>query len=187
MNRRSTMRLVTLTAATGLALASLTACSSGDGGGGEGGGDGEVTITWWHNGTTGPLPQVWEEVAQEFEADHPGVNVEQTGYQNEELQRTLIPNALAAGDPPDLFEVWPGGELRDQVENGYLMPLDDEIPDTIESVGAAVNPGRSTARPTPSRSPSASRASGTTPTCSSRRASTRRRRRSTSSSTSSSS
>lgn len=138
MNRRSTTRLVTLTAATGLALASLTACSTGDGG--SEGGDGEVTLTWWHNGTTGPLPEVWEEVAQEFEAENPGINVEQTGYQNEELQRTLIPNALAAGDPPDLFQVWPGGELRDQVENGYLMPLDDEIPDTIESVGATINP-----------------------------------------------
>ncbi|GGI43651.1 sugar ABC transporter substrate-binding protein [Agromyces flavus] len=132
------MRFVTLTAATGLALASLTACSAG--GGADDGGDGDVTITWWHNGTTGPLPDVWEEVATEFEEAHPGVTVEQTGYQNEELQRTLIPNALAAGDPPDLFQVWPGGELRDQVENGYLMPLDDEIADTIESVGATVNP-----------------------------------------------
>lgn len=139
MNRRSTKRLVTLAAATGLAVASLTACSAGDGGD-QGNDGGDVTLTWWHNGTTGPLPDVWEEVAQEFEAEHPGVTVEQTGYQNEELQRTLIPNALAAGDPPDLFQVWPGGELRDQVENGYLMPLDDEIPDTIESVGATVNP-----------------------------------------------
>jgi raffinose/stachyose/melibiose transport system substrate-binding protein len=139
MNRRSTMRFVTLTAATGLALASLTACSAG-GGADDSGDGGDVTITWWHNGTTGPLPDVWEEVATEFEEAHPGVTVEQTGYQNEELQRTLIPNALAAGDPPDLFQVWPGGELRDQVENGYLMPLDDEIADTIDSVGATVNP-----------------------------------------------
>ncbi|MRX44593.1 ABC transporter substrate-binding protein [Agromyces kandeliae] len=137
MNRRSTTRLVTFAAATGLAVASLTGCA---GGGGDEGGDGEVTLTWWHNGTTGPLPEVWEEVATEFEESHPGVTVEQTGYQNEDLQRTLIPNALAAGDPPDLFQVWPGGELRDQVENGYLMPLDDVIPDTIDSVGATVNP-----------------------------------------------
>ena len=100
----------------------------------------DVTITWWHNATSGPLPAVWEEVAAEFEAANPGVTVEQTGYQNEDLQRTLIPNALAAGDPPDLFQVWPGGELRDQVENGYLMPLDDVIADTISSVGATVNP-----------------------------------------------
>lgn len=137
MNTRSRMRLVAGFAATGLAMGALAGCA---GGGGDTGDDGDVTLTWWHNATSGPLPAVWEEVAAEFEAANPGVNVEQTGYQNEELQRTLIPNALAAGDPPDLFQVWPGGELRDQVENGYLMPLDDSIADTITSVGATVNP-----------------------------------------------
>ncbi|MFF2371119.1 ABC transporter substrate-binding protein [Agromyces sp. NPDC058110] len=136
MNRRSTRRLAALAAATGIAVASLTGCAAG--GGSDEGGD--VTLTWWHNATSGPLPAVWEEVAADFEASHPGVKVEQTGYQNEELQRTLIPNALASGDAPDLFQVWPGGELRDQVENGYLMPLDDVLGDTITAVGATVNP-----------------------------------------------
>ena len=135
MNRRST-RLVALGLSAGLAAVALAGCAPSSG---DGEGDG-VTITWWHNATSGPLPAVWEEVANEFEEAHPGVTVEQTGYQNEELQRTLIPNALASGDAPDLFQVWPGGELRDQVENDYLMPLDDAIPDTISSVGATVNP-----------------------------------------------
>jgi len=135
MNRRST-RLVALGLSAGLAAVALAGCAPSSG---DGEGDG-VTLTWWHNATSGPLPAVWEEVANEFEEAHPGVTVEQTGYQNEELQRTLIPNALASGDAPDLFQVWPGGELRDQVENEYLMPLDDAIPDTISSVGATVNP-----------------------------------------------
>ncbi|MRG61168.1 extracellular solute-binding protein [Agromyces sp. CFH 90414] len=136
MNRRST-RLVALGVTAGLTALTLAGCSpSGDGGDG----DGDVTLTWWHNATSGPLPDVWEEVATEFEEAHPGINVEQTGYQNEELQRTLIPNALAAGDPPDLFQVWPGGELRDQVANDYLMPLDDVLGDTIDSVGATATP-----------------------------------------------
>jgi raffinose/stachyose/melibiose transport system substrate-binding protein len=134
MNRRSIGRLATLAAVSALAVGTLAACS-GDGGGDASDG-GDVTITWWHNATSGPLPAVWEKVATDFEAAHPGVKVEQTGYQNEDLQRTLIPNALAAGDPPDLFQVWPGGELRDQVANGYLQPLDDAIPDTVSSVGA---------------------------------------------------
>ncbi|MEZ3159011.1 extracellular solute-binding protein [Microbacterium sp. BWT-B31] len=139
MNKRSAMRYAAGVAAAGLAVGMLAGCAGG-GGDGADNGDGNVTITWWHNATSGPMPAVWEEVAQEFEDAHPGVTVEQTGYQNEELQRTLIPNALAAGDPPDLFQVWPGGELRDQVANGYLMELDDVIPDTISSVGATVNP-----------------------------------------------
>jgi raffinose/stachyose/melibiose transport system substrate-binding protein len=138
MNRRSTTRLLAGLAASGIAIGGLAGCSAS---GGDEGGDGDgVTITWWHNATSGPLPAVWEEVATEFEDANPGVTVEQTGYQNEELQRTLIPNALAAGDPPDLFQVWPGGELRSQVENGYLMALDDEVGDAIESVGATGGP-----------------------------------------------
>lgn len=136
MNARSRTRVAAGIAAAGIAAGALAGCA----GSGEPSGDEGVTITWWHNATSGPLPAVWEEVAAEFEAANPGVTVEQTGYQNEELQRTLIPNALAAGDPPDLFQVWPGGELRDQVANGYLQPLDDSIGDTIASVGATVNP-----------------------------------------------
>jgi len=141
MNTRSRMRVFAGLAAAGLAAGALAGCAGSGGDSGDSGDSGdEVTITWWHNATNGPLPDVWAEVAAEFEEANPGVKVEQVGYQNEELQRTLIPNALAAGDPPDLFQVWPGGELRDQVANGYLMPLDDVIPDTIDSVGATVNP-----------------------------------------------
>ncbi|MCR2784846.1 MULTISPECIES: extracellular solute-binding protein [unclassified Microbacterium] len=135
MNTRSRTRIAASIAAAGLAVGALAGCTGG--GNAEESGDG-VTLTWWHNATNGPLPDVWEEVATEFEEANPGVTVEQTGYQNEELQRTLIPNALAAGDPPDLFQVWPGGELSDQVSNDYLMPLDDLIPETIESVGTTV-------------------------------------------------
>ncbi len=57
-----------------------------------------------------------------------------TGYQNEDLQRTLIPNALQSGDAPDLFMVWPGGEVRAQAEAGYLMDLTDVASDTIADV-----------------------------------------------------
>src|SRR6478752_1083328 len=100
MNTRSRMRLVAGFAATGLAIGALAGCagSTGDSDGdGDSGGD-DVTITWWHNATSGPLPAVWEEVAAEFEEAHPGVTVEQTGYQNEELQRNLIPLDDAIGD-----------------------------------------------------------------------------------------
>lgn len=148
MNRRRFQRVVAGFAAAGVTLGALAACGGdsadtaapGAGEGGESGSAEEVTITWWHNATSGPMPAVWEQVAADFEANNPGVTVEQTGYQNEELQRTLIPNALASGDGPDLFQVWPGGEIRDQVANDYLMPLDEAIPDTIASVGPTVNP-----------------------------------------------
>ncbi|WP_022889524.1 ABC transporter substrate-binding protein [Agromyces italicus] len=135
MNRRSTMRLVTLTAATGLAVAALTGCTAGGGGEGEAG---DTTITWWHNGTGDPLKSFWEEVASEFESENPGVKVEVEAFQNEDLQRTLIPNALQAGGDaaPDLFMVWAEGEIKAQVEAGYLEDLSG-LTGVIESVGTA--------------------------------------------------
>jgi len=136
MNRRSITRVAAALVTAGVAASMLAGCAGGSGGDDA---DGKVTITWWNNATSGPLPAVWEQVAKDFMKEHPNVVVKQTGYQNEDLQRTLIPNALAAGDPPDLFQTWGGGETRDQVNNDYLMPLDDLIPDTIKSVGATVN------------------------------------------------
>lgn len=141
MNRHSMARLVAVAAATAAGALVLAGCASGTPGPtGEPTAGEPVTITWWHNATSGPMVQVWADVAQEFMDANAGVTVEQTGYQNEELQRTLIPNALAAGDPPDLFQVWPGGEIRDQVASGYLLELDDVIPETIASVGGSVAP-----------------------------------------------
>ena len=57
----------------------------------------QVTIRMWHNGTADPLKGIWDKAARDFEASHPGVTIEATGYQNEELQRTLIPTSSRSG------------------------------------------------------------------------------------------
>ncbi|WP_308796952.1 ABC transporter substrate-binding protein [Agromyces silvae] len=134
MNRRST-RLVTLAAATGLAVAALTGCTAGDGGDSDG-----TTIVWWHNGTGEPLLGLWEDVAAEFEEANPGVTVEVQAYQNEELQRTLIPNALRSGSGVDLYQSWGAGELAAQVEAGYVMDLTDDVQAEVDALGAVVAP-----------------------------------------------
>lgn len=137
MNRARITRVGAIAAASALAIGGLTACSASENGGS---GDGEVTITWWHNATSDPQKAMWEEVAAEFEAANPGVKVEVTGYQNEDLQRTLIPNALASGDAPDIFMVWPGGEVRSQAEAGHLKDLTEVMADTIAEYGGTVKP-----------------------------------------------
>ena len=131
-NRTKRLGAVSLVAASALVLAG---CS----GGGTGDGD-EVTITWWHNATSDPLQGLWADVAAEFEEANPGVTVEVTGYQNEDLQRTLIPNALQSGDAPDVFMVWPGGEVRSQAEAGYLKDLTEPLADEISAFGGVVKP-----------------------------------------------
>ena len=64
--------------------------------------DEPVTITWWHNGTGEPLLGLWQAVADEFEELHPNVTVDVQAFQNEEMQRTLLPNALRSNDPPEV-------------------------------------------------------------------------------------
>jgi raffinose/stachyose/melibiose transport system substrate-binding protein len=126
----------------------LAACGGNneEGGGGEAttGGDGgageEVTITWWHNGTGEPLLGLWEDVAAEFEEAHPGVTVDVQAFQNEELQRTLIPNALRSNDPPDVFQQWGAGELAAQVAAGYVRDITDDVAEEIEAIGGTMSP-----------------------------------------------
>ena len=135
MNKRSIMRLLAVGATAAVAAGTLAGCSAA----GPSEGD-DVTITWWHNATSDPLQGLWADVAAEFEEANPGVTVEVTGYQNEDLQRTLIPNALASGDAPDMFMVWPGGEVRAQAEAGYLKDLTEVAADTAAELGGTVKP-----------------------------------------------
>ncbi len=136
MNKARITRAGAVAAATALAVGGLTACTTDN----ANSNDGDVTITWWHNATADPQKAMWEEVAKEFEEANPGVKVEVTGYQNEDLQRTLIPNALASGDAPDIFMVWPGGEVRSQAEAGHLLDLTDVLSETIAEYGGTVKP-----------------------------------------------
>jgi raffinose/stachyose/melibiose transport system substrate-binding protein len=135
MNKRSIKRWVATGAISAVALAGLTACNTAapeD--------DGPVTLTWWHNATSDPLAGFWEDVAAEFEADHPNVTVEVSGFQNEELQRTLIPNALRSGDAPDLFQQWGAGELAAQVRAGQVKDISADVTDEIAAIGGTVAP-----------------------------------------------
>jgi raffinose/stachyose/melibiose transport system substrate-binding protein len=134
MNKSRTTRLGALVAASTVAFLGLAGCTAS-------GGDGDgITLTWWHNATSDPQMGIYEDVAAEFEEAHPGVTVEVTGYQNEDLQRTLIPNALQSGDAPDVFQVWPGGEVAAQAEAGYLKDLSEPLADEIAAYGGVVKP-----------------------------------------------
>jgi raffinose/stachyose/melibiose transport system substrate-binding protein len=102
-------------------------------------GSGEpVTLTWWHNGTADPLLGYWQKVANDFEKAHPNVKIEISAVQNEELQKTKIPNALRSDDPPDLFQQWGGGELAAQVDAGKVMDISDQVADILPQLGGSV-------------------------------------------------
>lgn len=120
-----------------MATALLAACSggsdAGDGGdGGSGGEGGDVTLTFWHNSTTGPGKEYWDETAAQFEEANPGVTVEIQSIQNEDMDGKLQ-TALNSGDAPDIFMARGGGKLADIVEAGQALDLTDLIDPEVES------------------------------------------------------
>ncbi|MFJ8579632.1 ABC transporter substrate-binding protein [Micromonospora sp. NPDC093277] len=97
-----------------------------------------VTLTWWHNASQdGPGKTYWEKVAKDFSALHPTVKIEIEAIETNQLQRTRLPAALLTSDPPDIFQAWGGGEIREQVEADYLKDITDQVKGEVANIGSA--------------------------------------------------
>ena len=143
----STRRARAALAALATTTLVASACSGGNGNGEQPTDDvpydSPVTLVWWHNASEeGPGKAYWQKVADDFMALHPTVTIEIEAIQNETLQRTRIPAALQAGaPPPDIFMVWGGGEIREQVRDGdYLKDLTPYLDDAFLSNMIALDP-----------------------------------------------
>lgn len=133
MTTRSRMRVFAALGAAGLAAAALSACAAGDGGSG----DGSVSMTFWHNSTTGPGQEFWNTAAADFEKENPGVTIDVQAVQNEDMDGKLQ-TALNSGDAPDIFMARGGGKLAAVAQAGQAMDLTDKISDeTRAAVGDA--------------------------------------------------
>ncbi|WP_136040550.1 MULTISPECIES: extracellular solute-binding protein [unclassified Microbacterium] len=118
--RRSLISAAAIAAVGTLALSGCTA-STPDGGGG-----GDAAMTLWHNSTTGPGVEFWEQTVADFEKDNPGVTIEIQSIQNEDLDGKLQ-TALNSGDAPDIFLQRGGGKMAAMVKAGQLKDLTDSI------------------------------------------------------------
>ncbi|KTS64725.1 sugar ABC transporter substrate-binding protein [Microbacterium testaceum] len=126
-------------AGAALAVAGTLTLGGCAGGGAGQNADGSVTLTLWHNSTTGDGKKYWEDTAAAFEAANPGVTVEIQAVQNEEMDGKLQ-TALNAGDAPDLFMARGGGKLADIVAAGQVMDLTDKISaDAKSALGTSLN------------------------------------------------
>lgn len=126
---------------TVIAALALSACGGGTdpGNNGGGGGDGQpVTLSFWHNSTTGPGKAHWEEVTKAFSDENPHVSWDIQVIQNEDMDGRLQ-TALNSGDAPDMFMARGGGKLADMVEAGQIMDVTDVINDeTRKAYGDAI-------------------------------------------------
>ncbi|WP_434739659.1 ABC transporter substrate-binding protein [Micromonospora sp. SH-82] len=88
--------------------------------------DGPQSINWWHIQNTEPMLPVWAAMAQTYRDTHPNVTIEVQPLENEAFKARLT-TATQAGSPPDLFQSWGGGVLRQQVEAGLVKDLTDDV------------------------------------------------------------
>ncbi|MDR6200284.1 raffinose/stachyose/melibiose transport system substrate-binding protein [Microbacterium sp. SORGH_AS428] len=131
-----TKKLLVGAAALAMSALALAGCSGG-GDGGDSGGD--VTLTFWHNSTTGDGKQYWVDTAAAFEKANPGVKIEIQSIQNEEMDGKLQ-TALNSGDAPDIFMARGGGKLADVVKAGQAMDLTDGLSQaTKDAMGGSLS------------------------------------------------
>ncbi len=127
------------TRAAGLAaLCAVTLMTAACGGDDSASGDGDAdTITWWHNSNNEPGKGYYEQVAKDFEADHPGVDVQISAMAHEDMVDKLEA-AFQSGDVPDIYMERGGGELADHVEAGLVRDLSEDASAEIDKLGGSV-------------------------------------------------
>jgi len=71
--------------------------------------------------------RVWDDIAAQFEATHPGVEVEMN-YQDDDLYQTIgLPNLLAGRNAPDIYFEWTGARMAQRYADGYGADLTEAV------------------------------------------------------------
>lgn len=85
-------------------------------------GSGATKLVWWHISTAEDQRAIWEQMAQEFVAQNPNVSIEITVLENEAFKAKLA-TAMQSGSPPDIFQSWGGGVLKQYGDAGLVQDL----------------------------------------------------------------
>jgi raffinose/stachyose/melibiose transport system substrate-binding protein len=70
---------------------------------------------------------VWDDIAAQFEAANPGVDVEMN-YQDDDLYQTIgLPNLLSGRNAPDIYFEWTGSRMEQRAADGYAADLTELV------------------------------------------------------------
>jgi raffinose/stachyose/melibiose transport system substrate-binding protein len=95
-----------------------------------------VTINWWHIANNDPLKTIWKNAAAQYTATHPNVKIKITVLENEAFKAKLTTN-MQAGKPPDVFQSWGGGTLKEQADAGLVKDLTEPTKSWIGNLNQA--------------------------------------------------
>lgn len=82
----------------------------------------KVVVTWWHITTAEDQKAVWQQLADEYMAAHPNVEIQITVMENEAFKSKLT-TVMQSGDPPDIFQSWGGGVMIEYAKAGLLQDI----------------------------------------------------------------
>jgi raffinose/stachyose/melibiose transport system substrate-binding protein len=87
----------------------------------------ETNVTVLHVSNTAAQVALWDQIAKDYNAAHPGVNV-QFKYLENEAFKAKLPTMLQADESrPDLFYSWGGGVMQDQDKAGFLKDITKDV------------------------------------------------------------
>jgi raffinose/stachyose/melibiose transport system substrate-binding protein len=92
-------------------------------------GTGATKIVWWHISTVADQRDNWQNLANAFVKDHPDVTIEITVLENEAFKAKLA-TAMQSGSPPDIFQSWGGGVLKQYADAGLVQDLTPSFQET---------------------------------------------------------
>jgi len=103
----------------GVSLATLAAAGAANG---------QEVVNWVHIESNPDTVRVLHEIAADYEALNPDVDIVVRYLENEAFKARL-PTMLQSNDAPDIFYSWGGGVLAEQVKGGVLRDISSEIDD----------------------------------------------------------
>jgi raffinose/stachyose/melibiose transport system substrate-binding protein len=87
----------------------------------------DTQVTVLHVSDNAAQKAIWDEIAKDYNAAHPGVNV-QFKYLENEAFKAKLPTMLQAGESrPDLFYSWGGGVMQAQDKAGFLKDVTKDV------------------------------------------------------------
>jgi raffinose/stachyose/melibiose transport system substrate-binding protein len=87
----------------------------------------ETNITVLHVSNNPTQIAEWEQIAKDYNAAHPGVNVQVKFLENEAFKAKL-PTMLQSEDSrPEIFYSWGGGVMQDQDKAGFLKDITKDV------------------------------------------------------------
>lgn len=108
-------KLISYAAKTSIALMLGTASASAT-----------TVVKWMHVELDPKAVAVWEEIARDYESQHPDVKIQLQFLENEAFKAKL-PTLLQSNDVPDFFYSWGGGVLDEQSKTGVLRDLTEDF------------------------------------------------------------